>query len=99
MNKFFSPLALWQNSGLSFIRMVVGFFMIYHGWEIFSPAKMSSYLEWELFKSSSGKTLVYMGKAAELVAGIFLFLGLFTRLAHIVHRKPRHSMGVKIFLK
>ncbi len=84
MNKFFSPLPLWQNSGLSFIRLVVGFFMIYHGWEIFSPAKMGSYLEWDLFKSSSGKTLVYIGKAAELVAGIFLFLGLFTRLAALI---------------
>lgn len=84
MNKFFSPLPLWQNAGLSFIRMVVGFFMIYHGWEIFSTAKMSSYLEWDLFKSSSGKTMVYIGKAGELVAGIFLFLGLFTRLAALL---------------
>ena len=58
--------------------------MIYHGWEIFSPSKMNGYLEWDLFKTSSGKTLVYVGKAAELIAGIFLFLGLFTRLGALI---------------
>ena len=84
MNKFLSPLPFWQNAGLALVRLMVGAFMIYHGWEIFSPAKMNGYLEWDLFKTSSGKTLVYVGKAAELIAGIFLFLGLFTRLGALI---------------
>lgn len=84
MNKFLSPLPLWQNAGLALVRLMVGAFMIYHGWEIFSPSKMNGYLEWDLFKTSSGKTLVYVGKAAELIAGIFLFLGLFTRLGALI---------------
>ena len=84
MNKFLSPLPLWQNAGLALVRLMVGAFMFYHGWEIFCPAKMNGYLEWDLFKTSSGKTLVYVGKAAELIAGIFLFLGLFTRLGALI---------------
>jgi len=84
MNKFLSPLPLWQDAGLALIRIVVGSFVIYHGWEIFSTDKINGYLEWDLFKTSSGKTLVYTGKAAELIAGIFLFFGLFTRLAALI---------------
>ena len=84
MNKFLSSTPIWQTAGLTLIRIVVGSFMIYHGWEIFSEAKINEYLKWDIFKTSSGKTLVYLGKAAELIGGILLVLGLFTRLAALV---------------
>jgi uncharacterized membrane protein YphA (DoxX/SURF4 family) len=85
MNKLFSSSPLWQTGGLTLIRMIVGLFMIYHGWEIFSAVKMNEYLEWDIFKqSSSGKVLVYMGKGAELAGGLFLFVGLLTRIAAII---------------
>ena len=85
MNKFLSSSPLGQNAGLALVRLVVGFFMIYHGWEIFSETKMNEYLQWDQFKlSSNGKFIVYTGKAAELIAGVLLFIGLFTRFASLV---------------
>lgn len=85
MNKLFSPLPLWPTAGLTFIRLAVGFFMIYHGWEIFNEEKMNEYLRWDVFKNSQGrKMLVYAGKAAELISGVLLFVGLFTRVASIL---------------
>ena len=83
MNKLLAPLPFSQV-GIFVIRLIVGALMIYHGMEIFYAAKMNPYLEWEVFKSSTGKTLIYAGKAAELIAGVLLFLGLFTRIASII---------------
>jgi len=84
MNKFLSSSPLWQTAGLAFVRIAVGCFMIYHGWEIFSQSKMEEYLKWDAFKSSSGKFLAYAGKAAELIAGILFVPGLFTRIASLL---------------
>ena len=85
MKTFFSSSPLWQSTGLTLIRMVVGFFMIYHGLEIFSEQKMNNYFQWDMFKnSSSAQTMVYIGKAAELIGGILLFIGLFTRVACVI---------------
>jgi putative oxidoreductase len=37
-----------------------------------------------MFKNSSGKTMVYAGKASEFISGILLVLGLFTRIAALL---------------
>lgn len=84
MKKFFSPSPFWENEGLTLIRIITGFFMAYHGWEVFDPEKMKGYLEWDQFKAPASSFLVHLGKASELVAGVFLALGLFTRLACLV---------------
>ena len=76
MKKLLSPLPLWQDSGLTLIRVTVGYFMIYHGWEVFDKETMKGYLAWDSFKGfSSPAFVVYMGKIAELAAGVFLMFG------------------------
>ena len=84
MNRFFSSTPVWQVAGLTLVRVAIGCFLVYHGSEIFDPAKVGEYLEWEVFKNSSGKLLVYGGKTAELVAGVFFVFGLFTRVASLL---------------
>lgn len=85
MKRFFSSSPLWQTTGLALIRLIVGFFMTYHGYEIISEEKMTNYFQWDMFKNSSAaQTMVYVGKAAELVCGILLFLGLFTTVACVI---------------
>src|ERR1051325_8698194 len=85
MNRFFSPSPLWQNNGLGLIRILIGISLIYHGWEIFNTKAMNEYFTWDMFKDSSlAKIFVYAGKVSELISGILLLLGLFTRIACII---------------
>ena len=85
MKNLFSPAPLWQKQGVAIVRMITGFFLIYHGGEVFDKSKMMEYASWDLFKNSfSPSFLVYTGKSAELVAGFLLFVGLATRVAAIM---------------
>ena len=84
MNRFFSSAPLWQTAGLALIRLTVGSFLIYHGCEMFNETIINKYLQWDQFKNPSGKILVYSGKAGELISGILLSLGLFTRIACVI---------------
>src|SRR5688572_12369895 len=82
MNRFFSPSPLWQQDGLFILRIITGILIIIHGIEVFDPAKMKDYISWDTFQSSA--IMPYMGKGAEFVAGVLLFLGLFTRIACLI---------------
>jgi putative oxidoreductase len=85
MNKLFSTNPVLPKSGLTVIRIIIGFFLVYHGWEVFDKNKMNEYITWDVFKSSSSSSfMVYTGKTAELVAGFLLAIGLFTRIASII---------------
>ena len=85
MVKLLSSSPFAQQSGLAFIRIVVGLLMVYHGWEVFDAGKIKEYAEWDFFKKfASPLFVVYIGKGAELLAGILLTIGLFTRLASVV---------------
>jgi putative oxidoreductase len=85
MNKLFSTNPILPMSGLTVIRIIIGCFLVYHGWEVFDKNKMNEYTAWDIFKDSSSPSfMVYMGKSAELVAGVLLATGLFTRIASII---------------
>ncbi|HVM87308.1 MAG TPA: DoxX family protein [Puia sp.] len=85
MKQIFSPNAIMLNNGIACIRILVGIFLIYHGSEIFITAKMQEYAKWDIFKKSAHPSLMpYIGKGSELIAGILLALGLFTRLGSLM---------------
>jgi uncharacterized membrane protein YphA (DoxX/SURF4 family) len=85
MIKLFSSSFPAQQSGLAVIRIIVGLLMVYHGWEVFDAGKIKGYTEWDFFKKlASPLFVVYLGKSAELLAGILLTIGLFTRAASLV---------------
>lgn len=84
MKTFFSPSPLFQNTGLALVRVSMGLFLFYHGYEVFNESIMEKYFSWDVFKTEYGPLLVHFGKLAELLAGILFFLGLFTRIAAIL---------------
>src|SRR5215216_1851038 len=68
--------------GLAIIRIITGLLMAYHGLEIFDRPLMAGYAGWEMIKILPFPTLlVYLGKGIELVSGLLLTFGLYTRLA------------------
>ena len=67
------------------IRIIVGMFMLYHGFEIFDTETMQGYTTWAQFKEMpSPAFIVYAGKIAELTAGILFTIEWFTRGAALV---------------
>lgn len=84
-NRFLSPYGFWQDGALAVARIITGLFMIYHGWEIFDTTKMNEYAKWMTdLDFPRPSTMAYLGKGAELVSGVLLFLGLTTRLAALI---------------
>lgn len=82
MSILFSSEPLWQKSGLFLLRAVTGLLMAYHGLEVFKPEVMKGYTEWEVIKKlPSPLFMAYLGKGLELVTGICLAAGLFTRVS------------------
>ena len=85
VNKLFSPLPLWQDSGLAALRIITGLMMMYHGWEIFDSAVINDYATWDMIKTLPAPLgMVYLGKGLELVTGICFVLGLFTRISALL---------------
>lgn len=81
-SKFFSAGGFWQRNGLAILRVITGLLMAYHGWEVFDRARIEEYTKWDVIKSLPAPVFaVYVGKSLELISGIALTLGLFTRLA------------------
>lgn len=56
--------------------------MAYHGLEVFNRELMVEYANWDSINGlPAPEFMVYLGKGLELVMGLFLLLGILTRLA------------------
>jgi putative oxidoreductase len=84
MNRFFSSSPIFPDKGLALVRIIIGAFLIYHGLEVFDAEIMKGYMGWETFKGPAATVMVYAGKLAELIAGILIFFGFFTRIGSIL---------------
>jgi len=84
MKNLLSIEPIFLNQALATIRIILGLLLVYHGQEIFNKELMQTYMTWDTFKGDSAAVLVYAGKASELIAGILLILGLFTRLGALL---------------
>jgi putative oxidoreductase len=82
MNQLFSGKPWPHENVFAALRIIIGLFLVVHGIEVLEPARMEEYVKWEAF---AGKAwLPYLGKGAELVAGILLVLGWLTRVAAVL---------------
>lgn len=71
-------------TGLVIVRVLTGGIIISFGFEMFTVENMEGYAQWLAdLKVPAPELMAYIGKVAELVCGIMLLLGLFTRLASI----------------
>ncbi|MEQ1587693.1 MAG: DoxX family protein [Cyclobacteriaceae bacterium] len=84
MNSFFSSTPIALSQGIALVRIIVGALIVYHGQEVFNPELMNGYMTWDTFDKSNARLLVYLGKSSELIAGISLLLGLFTRIGALI---------------
>ena len=80
---FFSPQRkIFFEQGITIIRILTGLFMVYHGFEIFDGHLMLDYAKRLTdLHFPNPPLMAYLGKGAELVSGVCITLGLFTRLA------------------
>ncbi len=84
MRKIFSTSPVWQNEALAVLRIITGIFLIYHGREVFNPGRIEEYSKWDVIqKMPFPLFMAYLGKAMELITGMLLTLGLFTRVASL----------------
>ena len=84
MYSFFSPSPIYLDTILAILRIILGLLMVYHGLEVFDAELMTGYQDWDAFKGPLAKLMVYAGKSSELISGILLTLGLFTRLGALL---------------
>ena len=83
-NRLLNSKGVWEN-GLAIIRVIIGIFLIYHGTQAFVTEEMKGYVQWLAdLHVPMPSVMPYVGKATELLGGLCLVLGLFTRVATIM---------------
>jgi putative oxidoreductase len=92
MKKLFSSTPIMPAQGLAIVRIIFGALMVYHGKEVFDPELMKEYANWDSISGSNGLFMVYLGKGSEFVGGLFLLLGIFTRVASLM------TMGTMLYI-
>jgi len=81
----------WPTANvLLLLRWVYAIFLIIHGWQIFDATAMHDFTQWGMFKAYP--FLPYVGKGAELLAGVLLLIGFLTRVAALL------SVGTFLFI-
>ena len=72
------------SPGLDIIRIISGGIIFTYGLEIFDGEQIGGYTQWLTDVGVPwSETMAYLGKLAELICGIFLAIGLLTRLSTI----------------
>ncbi|MGC6432470.1 MAG: DoxX family protein [Jejuia sp.] len=83
MKQIFLPTKT-PHFGLDIIRIICGGIIFSFGLEILNVEQLTGYTEWLTDVGMPfPKIMVYVGKLAELICGLFLCVGLFTRFACI----------------
>lgn len=82
VSAIFSSHPVSPAKGLAVMRIITGLLMAYHGLEVFDRQLMEGYMTWNVIKQLPAPgMMVYLGKGLELVSGLLLTFGLFTRVA------------------
>lgn len=70
--------------GVVIVRIISGLLVSFHGLGIFNPGHMEGNIAWlSDIHFPSAPLMAYVGKGSELLGGLLLCLGLFTRFACI----------------
>jgi putative oxidoreductase len=79
-----SPEPILFSKALAVIRIIIGLLMVYHGQEVFNRELMQGYMKWDMFQNKAATLMVYAGKSSELIAGLLLTFGIFTRVGGVL---------------
>lgn len=70
----------WYD-GIAVVRIMTGLLLIAHGWQVFEAGNQHSFTDLPFGISLPfPETMAYAGMLVEIIGGLFLILGLFTRL-------------------
>jgi len=85
----------YTDETIAIVRIIIGAFMIYHGIELFDKEKMEGYQR--MMNDVRIPVLMsYIGKSTELLAGLLLLPGLFTRIGAILMAGTMATITFKV---